>query len=47
MDEEIIEIMKIIDTIRQPVKNMNEKEREFTMKYIQNLSKLSTLYNSM
>jgi hypothetical protein len=41
------EIMKIIDTIRQPVKNMNEKEREFTMKYIQNLSKLSTLYNSM
>jgi len=41
------EIMKIIDTIRDPVKNMNEKEREFTMKYIQNLSKLSDIYNSM
>jgi hypothetical protein len=41
------DIMKIIDTIRDPVKNMNEKEREFTMKYIQNLSKLSDIYNSM
>ena len=41
------EIMKIIDTIRDPVKNMNEKERKFTMKYIQNLSKLSDIYNSM
>jgi len=41
------EIMKIIDTIRDPVKNMNEKERDFTMKYIQNLSKLSDIYNSM
>jgi hypothetical protein len=41
------EIMKIIDTIRGPVKNMNEKERDFTMKYIQNLSKLSDIYNSM
>jgi hypothetical protein len=39
--------MKIIDTIRGPVKNMNEKERDFTMKYIQNLSKLSDIYNSM
>jgi len=41
------DIMTIIDTIRDPVKNMNEKEREFTMKYIQNLSKLSDIYNSM
>jgi len=41
------EIMKVVDTIRDPVKNMSEKEREFTMKYIQNLSKLSDIYDSL
>lgn len=41
------EIVKIIDTLREPVSNMSETEKEFTMKYLQNLSKLSMLYNSM
>jgi hypothetical protein len=39
------EIMKIVDTLRGPVSNMNETEKDFTMKYLQNLSKLSMLYN--
>lgn len=39
------EIMKVIDTLREPVSNMNATEKEFTMKYLQNLSKLSMLYN--
>lgn len=41
------EIMKIIDTLREPVSNMSETEKEFTMKYLQNLSKLSMMYSSM
>jgi hypothetical protein len=41
------EIMKIIDTLREPVSNMSETEKAFTMKYLQNLSKLSMLYSSM
>lgn len=38
------EIMKIIDTLRGPVQEMSDVNRGHTMKYIQNLSKLSTLY---
>ena len=41
------EIIKIIDTLREPVSNMSETEKEFTMKYLQNLSKLSMMYSSM
>jgi hypothetical protein len=41
------EIMKIVDTLRGPVSNMNETEKDFTMKYLQNLSKLSMLYNGV
>jgi hypothetical protein len=41
------EIIKIIDTLREPVSNMSEIERAFTMKYLQNLSKLSMMYNSI
>lgn len=41
------EIIKIIDTLREPVSNMSETEKAFTMKYLQNLSKLSMLYSSM
>jgi len=41
------EIIKIIDTLREPVSNMSETEKAFTMKYLQNLSKLSMMYNSM
>jgi hypothetical protein len=40
------EIIKIIDTLRGPVSNMNDIEKGFTIKYVQNLSKISMLYNS-
>jgi len=40
------QIMQIIDQIRKPVSEMNENNQASTMKYIQNLSKLSTIYNS-
>jgi hypothetical protein len=39
------EVMKIIDSFRNPVKNMSDTNKSHTMKYIQNLSKLSILYN--
>ena len=41
------EVMKIIDSFRDPVKNMSDVNKGYTMKYIQNLSKLSVLYMSM
>ena len=39
-------IMQAIDRLRNPISEMNENDRAKTMKYIQNLSKLSELcYN--
>lgn len=38
------EIMKMIDNIRMPIKSMNEANRNHSMKYIQILSQLSSLY---
>lgn len=38
------DIMKMIDKIREPIRSMSEQNKEHSMKYIQNLSKLSTLY---
>ena len=38
------EIMKIIDTLRGPIKEMSETSQATTMTYIQNLSKLAVLY---
>ena len=38
------EIMKMIDKIREPIKNMGESNMAHTTKYIQNLSKLSLHY---
>lgn len=38
------EIMKIIDKLRQPIKEMDDANKEHSIKYIQNLSKLSILY---
>lgn len=38
------DIMNIIDTLRDPVKNMSDTNKAHTMKYIQNLSKLSDMY---
>jgi hypothetical protein len=38
------EIMKAIDTIREPVRNMSAVNKEHSMQYIQKLSLLSTMY---
>ena len=40
------EIMGIIDKIRMPIKSMDEVNKGHCTKYIQNLSKLSTVYNA-
>ena len=37
-------IMDAIDRLRSPVKQMNDEDQKKAMKYIQNLTKLSTLY---
>jgi hypothetical protein len=39
------EIMQIIDTLRGPIKSMSDNNQAISMKYIQNLSKLSLLYS--
>lgn len=38
------EVMKIIDTLREPVRNMSDASKASTLKYIQNLCKLSVVY---
>jgi hypothetical protein len=40
------DIVKIIDTLREPLMNMTDSEKQFTIKYLQNLNKVSMLYNS-
>ena len=40
------EIMKMIDSFRDPVKNMSDVNKQHTMKYIQNLSKISLIYQT-
>jgi hypothetical protein len=40
------EIMSIIDKIRMPIKSMDDVNKGHCTKYIQNLSKLSTVYNA-
>jgi len=37
-------IVEAIDRLRNPIKSMNPEDQAKTMKYIQNLSKLATLY---
>jgi hypothetical protein len=37
-------IMEGIDRLREPIKNMSKDNKDKTMKYIQNLSKLSKIY---
>lgn len=39
------EIMKTIDKIREPIRSMSDTNRQHSMKYIQNLSKLSLMYS--
>jgi len=41
------EILKAIDSLRDPIKNMSETNKTHCLKYIQNLCKLSAVYNSM
>ena len=38
------EVMRAIDTIREPVRNMSEINKQHSLKYIQNLSKLACAY---
>ena len=39
------EIMKMIDNIRNPIREMDETNKTHALKYVQNLSKLSDLYH--
>jgi hypothetical protein len=41
------EIMKAIDKIREPVRNMGDDNKAHTMRYIQNLCKLSYVYDTL
>jgi hypothetical protein len=40
-------IVEAIDRLRNPIKSMNPEDQSKTMKYIQNLSKLATIYDNM
>jgi hypothetical protein len=40
-------IVDAIDRLRNPIKSMTSSDQEKTMKYIQNLTKLSILYEQM
>ena len=39
------DIIKMIDNIRNPIRQMDETNKNHSLKYIQNLCKLSNLYN--
>jgi hypothetical protein len=39
------DVMKMIDTIREPIRSMDDVNKGHTIKYIQVLSKLSELYS--
>lgn len=41
------EIMNLIDKIRAPIRSMDAANMEHCAKYVQNLSKLAVLYNSL
>lgn len=38
------DVMRIIDTLREPLRSMNDANKQHTAKYLLNLSKLSSLY---
>jgi hypothetical protein len=40
------EIVNMINNIRKPIQNMDEINKQHSLKYLQNLSKLSELYNN-
>ncbi len=37
-------VLAIVDQIREPVRNMGDRNKQHTVKYIQNLSRLSAAY---
>ena len=39
-------VIAVIDTLREPVSQLSDNSKDMAMKYIQNLSKLTTLYYS-
>ena len=45
-DEQVWALDKI-ELLRQPVKNMNDDEKTKVVKYLQNLKKLTDLYNQL
>jgi len=40
------DVMKVIDTIREPIRSMDDVNKGHTIKYIQVLSKLSEMYSN-
>uniref|UniRef100_A0A6C0JGG0 Uncharacterized protein n=1 Tax=viral metagenome TaxID=1070528 RepID=A0A6C0JGG0_9ZZZZ len=40
------EILKMINNIRRPIKDMDETNKNHSLKYIQNLNKLSEIYSN-
>lgn len=40
-------VMSVIDSIRDPIRNMSDVNKEHTKKYLQNLSKLSTFWSKL
>ena len=41
------EIMSMINKLREPVRGMNDENKDHCMTYIQNLCKISAAYSSM
>ena len=41
------EVLRIINTLREPISEMNENNKKHTCKYLQILSKLSEMYNKL
>lgn len=41
------EIMEIINRLRKPISNLCDDDKKKTLKYLQNLSKLSNMYSHM
>jgi hypothetical protein len=37
-------VLKLIDNVRAPLKNMSEENKQHTVSYLQNLNKLSQMY---